>query len=128
MAAEAVRPASEPLALLYRISCPGARPSRHSRGIVSEVRRSSHTRGLRGAKQSGGRDSKNLFNRSPVGAGDDAGGRAKKNQAWRGHLWCPTDEVTRREQKKKPQSISRSGLPKSRGGLLSHLVGQYHRR
>ena len=53
VAAEAVRPASEPLALLYRILCLGARPARHSRGNVSGVRRSCHTRRLRGAKQGG---------------------------------------------------------------------------
>ena len=35
VAAEPFRPASDPSALLYRILCPGARPSRHSRGNVS---------------------------------------------------------------------------------------------
>ena len=29
---------------------------------------------------------------------------------------------------KKPRSISGSGLSKNRSYLLSHLVGQYHRR
>ena len=46
MAAEPFRPASEPLALLYRILGPGARPSRHSRGTVAAVRRTCYTRGF----------------------------------------------------------------------------------
>ena len=61
----------EPTVLLWRILCPGARPSRHSRGNVSEVRRTCHTRGLRGAKRGGGRVVHIFTRRSPVGAGDD---------------------------------------------------------
>ena len=51
VAAEAFRPASEPLALLYRILGPGTRPSRHSRGTGRGVRMACYTRGLRGAKR-----------------------------------------------------------------------------
>ena len=50
VAAEAVRPASEPLALLYRILGPGPRPSRHSRGTVDNMRPVCHTRGLAALK------------------------------------------------------------------------------
>ena len=55
VAAEPFRPASEPLALLYRILGPGTRPSRHSRGTGSGMHRACHTRGHRRAKRRGGR-------------------------------------------------------------------------